>query len=154
MIRRLYDDQRRVLARLAAMMTCGAALVLPLTAQTSSVAGAEGASAPANGRFALMAPSTLTFPAYSVTRDPFVPGIAHAIVPDGARAGGDTAQIGLPVVRGIVVGNPERALVEIGGVVRVVGVGDRVGDETIVQISSSGVVLSDGTQLRLQGSGD
>jgi hypothetical protein len=154
MIRRLCDEERRALARLAAMMTCGAALVLPLTAQTSSAAGAQDVQAAAMDRFALTVPRKLTFPTYSVSRDPFVPGVAHTTVVTGTGAGYNGEQTAVPIVRGIVVGDPERALVEIGGVVRVVGVGDRVGDATIENISSVGVVLSDGTQLHLEGSGN
>jgi len=78
----------------------------------------------------------LPFPAIPLDRDPFVA--------EGARAGHVAA-----VLRGIVSGEQPRALIEIGSGVRVVGVGDRVGDDTVTAIGAGSVQLSGGSTLWL-----
>jgi hypothetical protein len=52
-------------------------------------------------------------------------------------------------VRAVVLGNPARALVEEGGSVRVLGIGDRVGGSTVEAITADGITLSDGTRLTI-----
>lgn len=175
MLPALYDDDRRALARLATMLVACALCVLPLTTQSSTVAGAAGVrdiSKDPN----LIVPARLTFPAYEVSRDPFVPEgsmrtkLGGVGVPTNVRQGSDigivlppnagasqggvpaSAQMGPtigPVVRAIVLGDPPRALVEAGGTVRVLGVGDRLGDLTVVGITAGRVTLSDGSALIL-----
>lgn|GEM_PF-2718643 len=150
----LYDDQRRMLMRLAAMLTCGAASVLPLTAQTSLLAGAANAPAITMDSLPQAPPTRLTFPAFSVTRDPFVPEtpvIGNQMIQQVDTVG-DTVAQGMPIVRAVVASDNARALVEIDGSMRVVGIGDRLVDATVVQIDSAGILLSNGWQLGLQGS--
>ena len=72
MLPALHDDDRRALARLATMLIIGALSVLPVTTQSSSVAGAAGVRDVTNDAN-LMVPAHLTFPAYEISRDPFVP---------------------------------------------------------------------------------
>ncbi|HTZ55230.1 MAG TPA: hypothetical protein VMB20_09185 [Candidatus Acidoferrum sp.] len=175
MLPALHDDERRALARLATMLIAGALCVLPLTAQNSPSAGAAGVhditSVPN-----LVPPERLTFPAYEINRDPFVPqgamrvklegstvpmsvgpsdDIGVVLPPNaGASQGGAPPSIpgGLvvgPVVRAIVLGDPPRALVEAGGTVRVLGVGDRLGALTVAGIVPGRVILSDGSALML-----
>jgi len=170
----LFDEDRRSLQRIATMLVVGAVGVLPLTMQSSSVAGAADARTSLRAS-AFELPPRLSFPAYSVSRDPFVPepairaklardafrigqsgeigmtsppntGAAQGGLPMGATATLQTA----PVVRAIVMGDPARALVEEGGGVRVLGVGDRVGELSVVAITADGITLSDGTRLRLE----
>ncbi len=173
MLPALYDDDRRSLARLSTMLIIAAIGVLPLTTQSSSVAGAADVRTQAN-LSDLSLPPRLTFPAYSVSRDPFVPEQSIRARLDGsALRVGQGSEIGVvlppnagaeqngtigsmsgalpsaPIVRAIVLGNPARALVEDGSSVRVLGVGDRIGDLAVASITPEGITLSDGTRLLL-----
>lgn len=177
MLPALHDDDRRALARLATMLVACALCILPLTTQSSTVAGATGVrdvSMDSN----LIVPAHLTFPAYEVGRDPFVPeaavrakfnggvlpmgdgqssGIGIVLPPNAGASQGGVPPAILPgstmgpVVRAIVLGDPPRALVEAGGTVRVLGIGDRLGDLTVVGIAAGRVTLSDGAALILGG---
>jgi hypothetical protein len=137
----LYDDDRRTLLRLGTMLILGGVAVLPLTTQGSSVAGAAGAP-PQAENVTLAIPARLTFPGFSVNRDPFVPN--HAV-----REKREGAPAAAPVIRAVVLGNPARALVEEDGTVRVLAVGDRIGDLRVTAITAGGVTLSDGTHVPL-----
>lgn len=144
----LYDDQRPTIARVAVMLIAGAALtIVPLTAQRAYLAGASSLhDVPA--RAAIAAPERLTFPEYTVTRDPFVPlRIDDAALVDQPSGTSPAATH----VRAIVLGDPARALVEEGGSVRVVGIGDRVGNAQVLHIDAAAITLSDGTRLPLDG---
>ncbi len=177
MLPALHDDDRRALARLATMLITGALFVLPVTTQSSSVAGAAGVrdlTSDAN----LVVPAHLTFPAYEISRDPFVPagpmrakldgdaaamsagpsGDIGVVLPPNAGASQSGVPAGVPpgptmasILRAIVLGDPPRALVEVGGTVRIVGVGDHLGELTIVGIAPGHVALSDGSLLILDG---
>jgi len=145
----LYDSERRVLARFAAMLVLGACAVLPLTGQSTMIAGAAGTQSPLGPRTRLALPSQMAFPDYSIARDPFVPdrrfqADVSVVLPPNAGA-----MANAPIVRAVVVGDAARALVEINGAVRVVAVGDKIGYLTVVQITSSSVFLSDGSRLPL-----
>ena len=177
MLPALYDDDRRALARLAAMLVAGALCVLPLTTQNSSVAGAADVRDVANDPN-IAPPARLTFPAYEVSRDPFVPegsvrarldgaavpmsvgqsGDIGVVLPASASGGQGTVPSFLPaslamgpVVRAIVLGKPPQALIEAGGTVHVLGVGDRLGELTVLGITQGRVTLSDGSILLLDG---
>jgi hypothetical protein len=143
----LYDDQRPVYTRIAAMMIAGSLAVLPLTAQSSHSADAtalHGERPDAE----IATPQRLTFPDYSVTRDPFVPlQIDDTLAAQSAVP----PSVGGARLRAIVLGDQARALVEIGGSVHVVGVGDRVGSVQVLQIGANALTLSDGTRLELDG---
>jgi hypothetical protein len=176
MLPALYDEDRRALARLATMLVAGSLCVLPLTAQTSPIAGAaviRDITQDPN----LAPPSRLTFPAYEINRDPFVPQEAIRAKLDSAASmlAGQSSEIGVvlpanaaalpsgipaslpatfrigPVVRAIVLGDPPRSLVEVAGSVHVLGIGDRLGDLTVVGITPGRVSLSDGSALVLDG---
>jgi hypothetical protein len=174
MLPALYDDDRRALMRLASMLVAGALCILPLTTQTSPIAGAAGVHT-VTDISELVPPARLTFPGYAISRDPFVPDRAIGPTLD---TGGTTMSVGLsgdigvvlppnagatqggpastpsglgPIVRAIVLGEPPRALVEAGGTVRVLGVGDRLGALTVVGITAGRVTLSDGSSLILDG---
>lgn len=176
MIPALYDEERRALARLSTMLIAGALCVLPLTTQSSPIAGAAGIRDRRQDPN-LAAPTRLTFPVYEISRDPFVPqegirakldytvsmnvgqtGDVGVILP--ANAGALESKVAAPlpagsgvdlVVRAIVLGDPPRALVEVAGTVRVVGIGDRLGEQTVVGITAGRVSLSDGSALMLNG---
>lgn len=162
MLPALYDDERRAIARVAGMLVLGAACVLPMTVQGSAVASADETNAPHAAAIPHL-PGPLTFPAYTLTRDPFetdraiaagAPRSAIAVVlpPNiGAGADGDDAvpASGNLAVRAIVLGERSRALVEEGGNVRVVGIGDAVDGLTVTEITASGIVLSDGSRVPL-----
>ena len=156
----IHDDRRRTIARLAMMLGCGAVGVLPLTAQSSLIAGAASEPIPIE-RSSINVPDRLIFPAFEIARDPFVPdhrafqGTAGSepsiVLPPNAGATGPLPTQADAVVRAIVVGDPARALIESGGSIRVLGVGDRLGELRVVQITSSGVVMSDGSHLLFEG---
>ena len=149
MIPGLYDDERRSLARWATMLILGGLAVLPVTTQSSSIAGASVVSAPTNDS-GIELPSRLTFPGFSVRRDPFVPShVGREKLESAAIAPQPDAPAAVPIVRAVVLGNPARALVEEEGVVRVFAVGDRIGALAIAAITPSGITLSDGAHLLL-----
>lgn len=154
----LYDDQRRLLARLAGMLVLSAASVLPLTVQGSSVASAREMT-PAAAHSVPSPPGPLTFPTFTITRDPFQsdrvtsnapsPNDSIGIVlPPNIGAAADDGGVS---VRAIVMGARARALVDFGGKVEVLGVGDALGDLKIAAIDARGVVLSDGSRIALEG---
>ena len=169
----LYDDERRKMVRLSMMLMLGGFAVLPLTAQSSFVAGAAGAHAPSY-EASLTMPARLTFPAFSISRDPFVPsqGVRErlegaamrlgqgedigAVLPPNAGAAGaapslpHTVPVAAPILRAVILGSPPRALVEEDGTVRVLAAGDRIGDLRVTAIGAQGVTLSDGTHLLLR----
>ncbi|MGD0969381.1 MAG: hypothetical protein ABR949_13970 [Candidatus Aquilonibacter sp.] len=149
----LYDDERRTLMRLASMLILGGVAVLPLTTQGSSVAGAAGTTLQTE-TLRLPIPTRLTFPGFSASRDPFVPDeevrekLDAAIhIPSASLQ--TSAQGATPVIRAVVLGNPARALVEEDGTVRVLAVGDRIGDLRVTAIAAGGITLSDGTHMPL-----
>ncbi len=169
----LYDDERRWLMRVAAMLVLGSLAMLPLTIQMSSVAVAAGEPAWVQN-VSPATPPRLTFPGFSISRDPFVPDEAVREKLEGAamhlgqgddigvvlppNAGADGAVVAslpaggpaiAPSVRAVVLGNPARALVEENGSVRVLGIGDRIGDLRVIAITSGGIALSDGSHLLL-----
>jgi hypothetical protein len=177
MLPALHDDDRRALARLATMLIAGALCVLPLTTQSSPIAGAAGVHDVTDDP-SLALPARLTFPAYEIVRDPFVPqgamrakldagavsinmsqgtDIGIVLPPNAGASQGSVPQsipgsptLG-PVVRAIVLGDPPRALIEAGGAVRVLGIGDRLGGLTVASIGEGRVTLSDGSVLLLDG---
>lgn len=173
MLPALFDDERRSLGRLASMLIIGAIGILPLTTQSSSVAGAADERAQSY-KSGLALPPRLTFPEYSISRDPFVPEQpTRAKLEGSALRVGQGSEIGVvlppnagalqngpippligaspsaPIVRAVILGNPPRALVEDGGTVRVLGIGDRIGELAVAGITADGITLSDGSRLTL-----
>jgi hypothetical protein len=153
MLPSLYDSDRVALMRLATMLIVAGVAVLPLTTQSSSIAGA--ADAPGQSNDARLArPARLTFPGFALSRDPFVPEqairekLAHASAASTGLVPGAPAPVA-PLVRAIVVGDPPRALVEEAGTVRVLALGDRVGALRITAITAEALTLSDGSHLLL-----
>jgi hypothetical protein len=151
MLPALYDDDRRTLARLASMLIAGGLCILPLTTQTSPIAGAAGVHDTTDAA-GLVPLARLTFPGYEINRDPFVPQGASGTTADAGEMQMSSGQSNdTKVVRAIVLGDPPRALIETGGTVRVLGIGDRLGALTVSGISSGRVTLSDGSSLILDG---
>jgi len=171
MLPSLYDEERRALLRLATMLILGGSAVLPLATQSSSIAGAAVSATLSTG-IGVRLPPRLTFPGFSLTRDPFVPSAVTreklegaamridqsenigVVLPPNAGAGAPVgpppdAPAMVPLVRAVVLGTPARALVEDEGKVRVFAVGDRIGELRIAKISATGITLSDGTRLPL-----
>jgi hypothetical protein len=168
MLPALFDDERRMLTRLATMLCCGAFALLPLTTQTHGIASAEGSAlVPALRQPDL--PSRLTFPGIALARDPFVadPTVvltaptaefetnAHGIgvvLPPNAGAEGESspAIASASTVRAVVIGEQSRALVDTGDGVHVFSVGDRLGNATIVRIDRNGLTLSNGARVLLR----
>lgn len=171
----LRDDQRRALLRLSILMCSAALALLPLTAQSSfDASAAEAIVQPALD--VPTVPDRLRFPDVSVSRDPFVPDAASIaaplvmnnaevgtqvqggddigiVLPPNAGAsgvpGGPVGTGGQPLVRAVVVGPSSRALIDMGGAVRVLGVGDPLGPARIRTIDAGGVTLDNGAHLPL-----
>jgi len=123
-------------------MCCTVALgVLPVTGRVSATASAA-AVGPEREETVAAAPGKLVFPSYSLGRDPFVPAVSEASRTEAA----DPTPSG-PIVRAIVTGSQPRALIEIGGSVRMIAVGDRVGEAIVLSIDSEGVSLSGSVRL-------
>ena len=158
------------------MLVISGAAVLPLMAQESSIASAGEERSSADMHLPRL-PGRLTFPTVVVKRDPFrVAELANAAaravspiamqtgqaddlgvaLPPNAGAGDGTpptenAAEGGAIIRAVITGKRARALIEIGGVVQVFAVDDRIGDTRITAIDQNGVRLSDGTSMRLSG---
>jgi len=161
----LYDEQRKSLSRLAAMLVLGSGAILPVVAHESFVARADVAAVNV-GVVPLAVPGPLIFPGYSLRRDPFTPDAADTgaerepvgslsrsafdlVLPPNAGADGSEPH-GAVAVRAIVIGAHAKALIDIDGNVNVLGVGDRVAGARIASVSAAGIRLDDGTLLPLQ----
>jgi len=141
----LGDARRRSLQRLSLMFCSLALATLPLTSPYSHEASAhEGTvfSSPP-----IVHSSPLTFPEIAPGRDPFLPDAAYRLAasapPAAGRDNGGTS------VRAVVTGTQPLALIETGGAVNVVGVGDRIGSTLVIGIDAHGVTLEGGVTLPL-----
>ena len=142
----LYDDQRRALLRVGAMIATAGLAVLPCTLPPSSFAASADVPQAMHRESLPPVPGRMAFPDIAITRDPFEPN-ARVLARNGiadARAGE-----ALPVVRAVVTGAQPRALVETSGVVRVLAVGDSIGADTVTEIDANGIALSSGIHLPL-----
>ncbi len=169
------DESRTFLMRLSVMIVCGGTAILPFTVPpTSATARAQSANHTSPISVPDL-PGKLEFPAISVERDPFVsdapPASAQARLPfsadnsptmddigivlppnDGARSATPVMSApGIPVVRGVVLGDVPEALVDFGSGVKVVSVGDSIGNDNVRTIDAGGVTLSSGLRLRIAG---
>jgi hypothetical protein len=135
----LEDRARRALYAWSAFLCSASVALLPLSAR-SSLGAPAGDTALALPQIALtkaaQRPRPLVF-----TRDPFEPA-----VPDLASAATPGA-----VVRGVALGEHPQALVEDVGRVRLVELGSSVAGSRVTEIDQGGVVLENGTFLRLTG---
>lgn len=91
-----------------------------------------------------------------ITRDPFLaPDEASAsraaatTVPNGAQ--NDRPVLPPVTVRAVALGENSRALVDIGGITRIVGVGDTVGPLKVAAIRVDGIQFNDGSMVPLEG---
>lgn len=76
-------------------------------------------------------------------RDPFEPDIAQ--LPAAVQLPKETV-----AVHAIVAGSDPRALIEEAGRMRIVQVGDSVRSSTVRAITADGLMLADGSKLRLE----
>ncbi len=157
----LYDSQRATLLRVAVMLTIGACATLPLTLPPSSVYANADSLAPTAGNLAVpQVPGRMQYPEIVIARDPFVadagvlarngvrpPLVASDSAPNGQAATNDERGAFLPVVRAVVSGDQPRALVEMNGSVQVLGIGDKLGADTVMSIDPSGIELSSGIRV-------
>lgn len=145
----LRDETRRTLFGIALLIGASSASLLPLTAQSSFEARAQ--AQPMGDDISVPPiPTNADVRQFSVARDPFVPDAEPPEQP--VEAATRVEAPGGIVVRAIILGPRSRALVETRGSVSVLGVGDRIGDASIVGIGRSGVVLSDGRTIAVEGS--
>jgi hypothetical protein len=161
------DEARRTsLMRIATMLVLGSAAVLPLTAQGSH-AGRADAFVPGRTQAVPAAPQPLRFPRYVFRRDPFVrtAGVAEKPSIGQGPVQGQAAELGVALppnagaaqdagssvdVRAVVLGPHAKALIESGGSITVVGVGDRLAGVRVTAITAGGVQFADGTMLTLR----
>jgi len=166
----IYDDERRSLLQLSAALCCCSLLALPLTAAYSYAVSAHEGVVVATARYRIET-GPMTYPAVPLARDPFradpspaVPaapsGMAGMRIHQGEAIGlslppnagaAEDAETAVPAfaVKAVVLGADPRALLDVGGSVRVVGIGDIVGTRVIRAIDESGLTLADGTKVPL-----
>lgn len=140
MLHALRDSERRQFIEVA-LLLCGYALALLPLASTSSSAAAAQAPPVSIGPSPLSLPEAFRFPHLETARDPFVPG---RIEEHGAGLQAPAA-----LVHAVVLGSNARALVETGGTVKILSIGDTVGSAVVVSIGADGVTLSNGVRLLL-----
>jgi hypothetical protein len=145
MLRPLRSERRRSLLRGSLLSLSAALLVSPLAFPPALPAQA-GASTPHASQDvpSLEDPRE---PQPVIARDPFVPeaSVANA---DASAAAGDPNGTGI-AIEAVALGSEPRALVEIGGVSRIVRAGDSLGESKVLSIGEGGVVLEDGQTLPL-----
>jgi hypothetical protein len=135
----LSSSVRRDLQRVSVALCAFALLMLPAIEQESTgVRAAEARAA-----VALVVPSLppeSAYPDVVLERDPFE---AVAAFDPAFRTGGPNEA----VVRAVIGGTRPLALIEFGGIVRAVSIGDSIGHEHVASIGEHGVVLDSGTLL-------
>ena len=142
MLKPLRTNRRRTLLRYSLFAAAGALLLTPLALPPAEPAQA-GATATRGPQVA--EPVESPEPKLIIARDPFVPDAAVQSADAAATDGGD----GGIVVEAIALGDSPRALVQAGGVSRIVRPGDTIGDSTIRAIDRRGLVLDGGETLPL-----
>lgn len=168
----LYDEQREALLRIALMVFVGGLAVLPLTVAPVSISASAQPHRPPALLPVPAVPSRLEFPAIEVRKDPFIPDAAiesapssngipvgaeqdvGIVLPANAGAGEAPPSLNAPgaiVVRGIVLGDEPQALVDLGNGVKVLGIGDRIGPDTITAIDATGLTVSSGARFKIAG---
>lgn len=145
-MRPLRDDRRRGLLAISAILCTTAMLLVPLAARSSFDLAAQPAAA--GIPLHLAAPPPWKSRPIVLLRDPFV-AEATAKPATGAAAAHLTTSDGIRV-SGVALGPNARALVEIGGSVRMLGIGDSIAGSSIVSIDASGVRLQSGAFFRLE----
>lgn len=149
----LNASQRRRMLRWSVAACAIAILLVPLAALPGpEFSDVQNASA---GVQVPDVPEKLAYPALDVRHDPFArptqgPSIddddPDFVLPPNAGIASE------PVVRAVVVGPDPKALVEIDGQARIVGIGTHLGAESIAGITTQGVTLDDGERLPLDAS--
>ncbi len=137
----LGNHERRMLLRFGTMLALGGCAILPFTFSPSTVVANAQSIGESGAVRAPRVPGRLVFPEIAIERDPFTPTVAM----QNANAG----EPGAPTIRAIVLGEAPRALVDVGSGVQMLGIGDKLGADTIVEIDAKGVQLSGGARLAL-----
>jgi hypothetical protein len=149
----LNASQRRRALRWSIAASTIALLLVPLAALPGP-AMEEGASSAAPPGLPEL-PERLVYPALNVRHDPF----ARATQPPGAEDDADPGIVlppndgiaAAPIVRAVVLGEHPKALLEIDGRTRIVGVGARLRGIAIEAVTSQGIRLDDGERLPVDG---
>jgi hypothetical protein len=142
MLKPLRTNRRRTLLRFSLCAAAGALLLTPLALPPAEPAQA---GAPATHGTQAPVPVDSPEPKLVIARDPFVPDAAVQSADAASTDGGD----GGIVVEAIALGDSPRALVQAGGVSRIVRPGDTIGDSTIRAIDRRGLILDGGETLPL-----
>jgi hypothetical protein len=150
------------------MISIGAFAILPLTMPAVETVLAAPESVTRKEHLPL--PQRSDVPPLLPFRDPFVPdqeaytpagssteemlrGV-NVVLPPNAGAQNQGALPGSGVgltLRAVVIGTDAKALVESSGEVRLVSVGDRLGDAFVIAIQRDGLKLSNGLRLTIDG---
>lgn len=146
----LTEQGRKTLFAIAAFVCAIPVVVAPLAGRSARQLMPN--SAAASDSFKLRSVRTPAPRAYvRITRDPFVPDKpinARGSAPPNAP--GNLAQrCTEPIVRGVAIGQRAQAIVACGGRIELISAGDRLNGSQVINITSSGVVLSGGTVLPL-----
>jgi hypothetical protein len=130
----LDDRQRRALLRFGIFLAGAAIALSPLVGVPAVPLGGSRENAKVQYEFQ-PEPRVTIMPLGQ--RDPFAPQAAD--LPQGA------------VTLAVLLGAAPRAIVEIGSVESLVGVGDRIANVRVTAIDDGGVLLSDGSRIHLKG---
>lgn len=145
----LAEPGRRRLFAAAATLCIVPVLLAPLAGRSSFEMQAEREVF--ERRFVAAPASANAINTPVVSRDPFIAQTSETESAHVATATASKAAQGTAVVRAIVSGPSPRALVEEGGRVRIVADGDVVSGARVISIDETGVLLSNGTVLTLEG---
>lgn len=145
----LSDDGRSALLRIAMLLCASSVTLLALATQTPP--DARAAAQPfQSANEALPMPSRMQFPVFTLARDPFVSDAQNQQDFGDERSAGAPDSAGGAVVRAIILGERARALIEVGGTVKVLEVGDRIDGASISAIDRLGVHLSNGRRIAIE----
>lgn len=164
----LYDEDRSLLRGMAFILCCSTLFVAPFLSDRSFSASAQPSQALRKMRQSEFSDRFFA-PKISLARDPFLPDSFgevgqvpmrdsdapnSIVLPPNSGANvtsgsGDTVDPTALVLRAVVLGPASRALIETGGSVRVVAVGDELAGSAVRTIDANGIVLANGVTLRL-----
>jgi hypothetical protein len=133
----LEDESRSALYRWSIALCSIALVLLPLAARSSIKPPGSSATFELE-RTAVVAPPDRR-PQLAFSRDPFEPAVATESL----------QMVSVAIVRGVVLGERPQAIVDERGREKLVGIGSNVGTSHVLAIDPDGVILADGTFLRL-----
>lgn len=170
-MRPISSNRRKYLFRASLLLCVGSGLLAPLGARSSIEITPERLPGGLDLRAPILAPEVVDT-AVTVVRDPFTPdrpqivqrelgnpsaeigmqvqqGAPIGIVLPPNRGAAGQAEFNSITIRAIIVGRQANALVEEGGSVRVVSVGDTIAGRRVLSIGAAGVRVAGGARYPL-----